>query len=335
MRRRARAMALATAIVAGGCLAAGCGQSGNISAGSSPSRAASLLPSHSPAFSPSGAGRASGGVAAPSALPSAERTRAPAEASSGSGIVASEAPPSAPGVAASAPPSPAAGTPASGTPASAPSSAAAGAGTAAPPTAATPASSAPTTQPASSSPAQTGGSSSVPYLWLWILLGVLAAAGVIAWIIYASRRRSARRRLWRARVVDAYAKGSAVADAMRMMEGPGARGAPDGDARWADIQRRVDDFDQTLYGLRATAPGGPELDLVAEVITNLQAVRSVMEARSAAHGPPDAAAGPGWEALPGPGWKSAPRRGPEPDRLEGRLRAFEASLMDLRDAERP
>jgi hypothetical protein len=109
-------------------------------------------------------------------------------------------------------------------------------------------------------------------------------------------------------VVDAYAQGSALADAIRMLEWPDGTGGRNGDARWADIQRRVDDFDQTLYGLRASAPGEPERGAVIEVITNLQAVRSVMEARqtSQAHD-----------------WASG--------RLHGRLQTFEASWAELRD----
>ena len=151
-------------------------------------------------------------------------------------------------------------------------------------------------------------SSGSSLLWLWILLGALVLAGLIAWIVSASRRRSATAAGRQSRLVDAYAKGSALHDAMAVAEGPGAFAAPDPGARWADIQRRADDLAQTLYGLRESAPDDATRARLGDTLTSLQAVRSAMDAERAPGG-------------------ASPMQA---EVVRGRLSAFEASLRALR-----
>ena len=135
----------------------------------------------------------------------------------------------------------------------------------------------PTTAQASGSPAAGGGSGS-GLIWLWLLLGALVLVGVIMWIVRAGGRRSATAAGWRSRVIDAYAKGSALHDAMSVAEAPGALAADDAGARWSDIQRRADDLAQALYALREAAPDEESRGAVADVLASLQAVRSAMDA---------------------------------------------------------
>ena len=301
--RRPAATALAAAVVSAGCLAAGCGASGG--AGAAASGAAGILASHSASFSPDVTFSPDGRTGAGSA------TRSPAAGAQGAASPAQTA------AADSAPPSSAAPRPTSAPPTSAPATSAAATST--PPTssAATPASSAPSAQPSASSPAPAASTSPPAGVWLWVLAGAVALAGLIAWLIYASRR-SARRREWRAQTVDAYAKGSALADAIRIAAWPETETATDGKARWADIQRRMDDLAQTLYGLRVTAPGAAERAQVEDVLAGLQALHSEMAAGHARN-----PAGP---------------RGPrsrEEARLAERLRFFGDRLRDLRDGNRP
>jgi len=139
---------------------------------------------------------------------------------------------------------------------------------------------APTTAQASGSPAAGSGSGS-GLLWLWLLLGALVLVGVIMLIVRAGGRRSAAAASWRSRVIDAYAKGSALHDAMSVAEAPGALAADDARARWSDIQRRADDLTQTLYALREAAPDEESRGAVADVLASLQAVRSAMDAERA------------------------------------------------------
>lgn len=140
---------------------------------------------------------------------------------------------------------------------------------------------APTTSP---SAAASGGSSGTNLLWLWILLGVLILAGLITWIVRSGRRRSAGAADWRSRLIDAYAKGSALHDAMSVAEVQGDLAASDARARWYDIQRRADDLAQTLYALREAAPDPEDQDRIADVLASLQAVRSAMDAERAPGG---------------------------------------------------
>lgn len=145
-------------------------------------------------------------------------------------------------------------------------------------------------------------------LWLWILLGVLVLGGVIALIVRSAGHRSAAAADWRSRIIDAYAKGSALYDAMTVAETPGALAAADAAARWYDIQRRADDLAQTLYALREAAPDEDNRARVEDVLASLQAARSAMDAERSLGGadPQHAAA------------------------ARGRLQSFEASLRALR-----
>ena len=136
----------------------------------------------------------------------------------------------------------------------------------------------------SPSPAASGSSSGTSLLWLWILLGVLILAGLIAWIVQSSRRRSAATAGWRSRLIDAYAKGSALHDAMVVAEAQGDLASSDARARWYDIQRRADDLAQTLYALREAAPEAEDQAAIGDVLASLQAVRSAMDAERAPGG---------------------------------------------------
>jgi hypothetical protein len=148
----------------------------------------------------------------------------------------------------------------------------------------------------SSSPAAASGSGS-GLIWLWVVLGVLILIGVIVGIVRARGRRSAAAGGWRSRVIDAYAKGSALHDAMSVAETPGALGAYDAGARWSDIQRRADDLTQTLYALREAAPDDEGRARVADALASLQAVRSAMDAERAPGGADARQAEVAWERL--------------------------------------
>jgi hypothetical protein len=171
--------------------------------------------------------------------------------------------------------------------------------------AATAAPSATAPQSATATPAAGSGTS---LLWLWILLGAVLVAVLIAWITRVARRGSATATDRRSRLVDAYAQGSALRDAMSVAETPGAMAAADAGARWADIQRRADDLAQTLYALRESVPDPADQMRVADTLASLQAARSAMDAERAPGG-----AGP-WQA----------------EIVRGRLDAFESSLQALR-----
>jgi hypothetical protein len=174
------------------------------------------------------------------------------------------------------------------------------------PTTPTPsATSAPAAQP-SSSPAASASSSSL--LWLWILLGAVILIGLIVWIVHASGRRSKAAASWQSRIIDAYAKGSALHDAMSVADTPGALVAADAGARWSDIQLRADDLAQNLYALREAAPDDDVRARVADVLASLQAVRSAMDAERAPGGA-------------GPGQNEVARQ---------RLMSFETALRALR-----
>src|SRR5271157_2951282 len=134
----------------------------------------------------------------------------------------------------------------------------------------------------SAAPAASSGTS---LLWLWVLLGVLVLAGLIALIARSARRRSAAAAGWRSRLIDAYAKGSALHDAMSVAEAPGGLAAADAAARWSDIQRRADDLAQTLYTLREAVPqDSADRARIADTLASLQAVRSAMDAERAPGG---------------------------------------------------
>jgi hypothetical protein len=157
---------------------------------------------------------------------------------------------------------------------------------------------------ATATPAAGSGTS---LIWLWILLGALVVAGLIAWITHLARRGSATAADSRSRLVDAYAKGSALHDAMSVAESPGAIAADDAGLRWSDIQRRADDLAQTLYALREGVQDPAVKARVADTLASLQAARSAMAA----------------ERAPG----ADPRQA---EVVRGRLDAFEWSLQALR-----
>ena len=140
------------------------------------------------------------------------------------------------------------------------------------------------TESVTPSAAASGGSSGTSLLWLWILLGVLILAGLITWIATSGRRRKAAAAGWRSRLIDAYAKGSALHDAMSVAEVQGDLGGGDARARWYDIQRRADDLAQTLYTLREAAPDPDDQAAIADVLASLQAVREAMDAERAPGG---------------------------------------------------
>jgi hypothetical protein len=180
--------------------------------------------------------------------------------------------------------------------------------TAATATASQPATTAPAATAASSAAAPAAGSGT-SLLWLWILLGAVLAAILIVWITRVARRGSATATAdRRSRLVDAYAQGSALRDAMSVAETPGAMAAADAGVRWADIQRRADDLAQTLYALRESVPDPADQMRIADTLASLQAARSAMDAERAPGG-----AGP-WQA----------------EVVRGRLDAFESSLYALR-----
>jgi len=163
---------------------------------------------------------------------------------------------------------------------------------------------------AAASPESTATSSSgSSLLWLWILLGVLALIIIGLLIARSTRRGPKPGEVWQSRAIDAYAKGSALYDAMRLAEAPGALVAQDAAARWADIQRRADDLAQALYAMREAAPDEDKRMRTADVLATLQAIRSAMAAergRDVSQVPP-------------------------PDLVHSRLAAFGASLQGLRE----
>jgi hypothetical protein len=112
-----------------------------------------------------------------------------------------------------------------------------------------------------------------------VLLGVVVLAGLIVLIARSGRRRSAAAAGWRSRLVDAYAKGSALHDAMSAAAAPGGLASADAAARWADIQRRADDLAQTLYTLREQVPpDSADRARIDDTLASLQAARSAMDA---------------------------------------------------------
>jgi len=173
----------------------------------------------------------------------------------------------------------------------------------------TPATAAPTPTPTvSGSPAPAPGAASL--LWLWALLAVIVIVGLIALISQAARRRAARNRTWREMAVNAFAKGSALHDAVYVASLPGQYGAGDAAARWADIERRADDLTQTLYALREAAPTEDERARVDDVLASLQALRSAAQTGN----------------MPSAG-------GSYSSNLQTRLQYFQAALQALRGPE--
>ena len=241
MRRLSASVLLTAAILGSAGLATACGQSGSGAIASlSPSKAASLIPSRSEGITPSATANASTGVTSPAspAASASPRSSAPQSSAARSSAAQSSAAQSS----------------------AAQSSAAQ--------------SSAP--QP-SSTVAPAGGSGS-SLLWLWILIGVIVLGGGIALIAYSARRRSAAAADWRTRVIDVYAEGQALHDAIWTSAGRGQSADRTADPRWSGIQLRADNLTQDLYTLREAAPDEVLHARIVDVLVELQAVRSAMEA---------------------------------------------------------
>lgn len=132
-------------------------------------------------------------------------------------------------------------------------------------------------------PATTTGSSNSVLLWVVIGLAALVVIGVIIWLVTASARRSDQVAAWQARRRNAYAEGAALHDAVMSATGQLGRLAPAEEAaRWADVQRRADDFTQRLYQLRETAPDETGAARTDDVLVSLQALRSAVDAERTA-----------------------------------------------------
>ena len=160
---------------------------------------------------------------------------------------------------------------------------------------------------AATTAAASGSSSALP--WLWIALAAVVLIGLIVWIARASGRRSAAASARRSAMIDAYAKGQALADAVRVADRPGAPGAGAG-GRWAGLQARADDLSRELYRLRESSSDEGERMRVEDTLGSLRALRSAIADEQAAGG----AGGPG---------------SPEAAQVRGRLMAFEESLRAL------
>jgi hypothetical protein len=177
------------------------------------------------------------------------------------------------------------------------------------PTAEAPASQAPApATAAAASPAASGSSSSL--LWLWIALAAVVLIGLVVWIARASGRRSATAAARRSAMIDTYAKGQALADAIRVADRPGVPGA-DAGGRWAGLQTRADDLSRELYRLRESASDEGERMRLEDTLDSLRGLRSALADEQAAGG----AGGPG---------------SPEAAQVHGRLMSFEESLRALR-----
>lgn len=124
-----------------------------------------------------------------------------------------------------------------------------------------------------------------PWLWFWIAIAIAAVAGLVTWISVARRRRNRTATNWDAQLIDAYAKGAALHDAMAAAQTPSAMGADNAALRWSDIQRQADDYSQLLYRMQQTAPSEQERLVIANVLASLQAARSAMDAERAGGGP--------------------------------------------------
>jgi hypothetical protein len=179
-----------------------------------------------------------------------------------------------------------------------------------PPSSAAPA---PVVQPSASATAPSNGSSSPP-IWIWIVIGLVVLIGATALVVRSARRRAATAADWRTKIIDVYAEGSALLDAMRIADAHGLT-AGDGtaDAYWSDIQRRADDLTRALYRLREEAADEEDRVRVADVLATLQAARAAMDSERA----------------------SRVASVPQEELVRSRLAAFETSLLTLRAAHYP
>ena len=178
----------------------------------------------------------------------------------------------------------------------------------APPTSQAPETAAAPPPAAASTAAASGSTSSLP--WLWIALAAVVLIGLVVWLARASGRRSAAASARRSAMIDTYAKGQALADAIRVADRPGVPGA-DAGGRWAGLQARADDLSRELYRLRESASDEGERMRMEDTLDSLRALRSAMADEQAAGG----AGGPG---------------SPEAALVHARLMSFEESLRALR-----
>ena len=166
-------------------------------------------------------------------------------------------------------------------------------------TSATPSSSSATPSPTGSS----GSSGPFSLVWLWIILAAIAAIALIVAISQVGRGRADRRRAWRTRAADAYARGTSLTGAVQGATQASQYRDPSAGARWTDVQRRAEDLTRALQTLREVAPTTYDRARVDDVLTTLSQVQSASQA-----GDPQAAA-----------------------RLQARLRDFEDALQALRE----
>ena len=89
---------------------------------------------------------------------------------------------------------------------------------------------APTAAPSSAASASGSGSATI---WPWILLAAIVVVGAVVLTVRASGRRSRNAASWQSQVVDAYATGSALHDAISVAELPAALAGEDAGARLA------------------------------------------------------------------------------------------------------
>ena len=161
----------------------------------------------------------------------------------------------------------------------------------------------------SATPSPTGSSgSSGPFslVWLWIILAVIAAIALIVAISQVGRGRADRRRAWRTRAADAYARGTSLTQSVQGASQASQYRDPSAGTRWGDVQRRAEDLTRALQSLREYAPTTYDRARVDDVLNTLAQVQSASQAAD-----PSAA-----------------------NRLQARIRDFEDSLQALRNPER-
>ena len=198
----------------------------------------------------------------------------------------------------------ASGSQAPGSPSAAPTTAAPTSSAPAPPSsaAASPSSTSATPSPTGSS----GSSGPFSLVWLWIALAVIAAIALIVAISQVGRGRADRRRAWRTRAADAYARGTSLTQSVQGASQASQYRDPSAGARWGDVQRRAEDLTRALQSLREFAPTTYDRARVDDVLNTLAQVQSASQAAD-----PAAA-----------------------NRLQARIRDFEDTLQALRNPDR-